>query len=127
MYRNYLKVAVRSLLRYKVYSAINILGLTVGMTCAILIFLYVQSELSYELHHKKVENIQRLVVEYFLPDNNGSEKWATMGAPVGEVIAKDYGEIIQSVRLRPLSNQVIKLPGETERFYHTITFQIFNT
>jgi len=122
MFRNYLKVAVRSLLKNKIYSSINILGLTVGMTCAILIFLYVQSELGYELHHKKAENIQRLVVEYFLPDNNGSEKWATMGAPVGELIAIDYAEIVQSVRLRPFTNQVIKLQDQGERFYQTITY-----
>ncbi len=122
MFRNYLKVAIRSLLKNKVYSSINILGLTVGMTCAILIFLYVQSELGYELHHKKAENIQRLIVEYFLPDNNGSEKWATMGAPVGELIAKDYAEIVQSVRLRPFTNQVIKLQDQGERFYQTITY-----
>jgi len=122
MFRNYLKVAIRSLLKNKVYSSINILGLTVGMTCAILIFLYVQSELGYELHHKKANNIQRLVVEYFLPDNNGSEKWATMGAPVGELIAKDYAEIVQSVRIRPFTNQVIKLKDRGERFYQTIAF-----
>jgi len=122
MLHNYLKVAIRSLLKNKVYSSINILGLTVGMTCAILIFLYVQSELGYELHHKKANNIQRLVVEYFLPDNNGSEKWATMGAPVGEVIAKDYAEIVQSVRIRPFANQVIKLKDRGERFYQTIAF-----
>ena len=122
MFRNYLKVAFRSILKNKVYSSINILGLTVGMTCAILIFLYVQSELGYELHHKKANNIQRLVVEYFLPDNNGSEKWATMGAPVGEVIAKDYAEIVQSVRIRLFSNQVIKLQDQGERFCQTIAF-----
>ena len=122
MFRNYLKVAGRSILKNKVYSSINILGLTVGMTCTILIFLYVQSELGYELHHKKANNIQRLVVEYFLPDNNGSEKWATMGAPVGEVIAKDYAEIVQSVRIRPFTSQVIKLQDRSERFYQTIAF-----
>ncbi len=46
MFRNYLKVAWRYLLRYKQYTIINILGLAVGITCCILIMLFVRSELN---------------------------------------------------------------------------------
>jgi len=52
MFENYLKVAVRNLLRYKTYSFINISGLALGITCCLLILLYVQDELSYDRYHE---------------------------------------------------------------------------
>jgi len=48
MFRNYLKVALRNLIKYKFYSFINIAGLAIGMTCCILILLWVQGEISYD-------------------------------------------------------------------------------
>lgn len=60
MFKNYLKIAIRNLLRNKVYSLINILGLAVGFTCAILLFLYIQDELNYDNYHKDVAQIFRL-------------------------------------------------------------------
>ncbi|MCX2741643.1 ABC transporter permease [Pontibacter anaerobius] len=63
MFNNYLKIAVRNLLRNKVYSAINILGLAIGIASCILIFLYVQDELSYENHFSKSGRITRIVGE----------------------------------------------------------------
>ncbi|MGE5107753.1 MAG: ABC transporter permease [Sphingobacteriales bacterium] len=60
MIRNYLKVATRYLLRYKSYTAINILGLAVGITCCILIMLFVRSEFSYDRFHNKADRIFRV-------------------------------------------------------------------
>lgn len=57
MFRNYLIIAVRNLLRYKLFSAINIFGLSVGMACCILIFLYVQNECSYDRYNQKGHQI----------------------------------------------------------------------
>ena len=48
MFRNYLTVALRTLVRHKLYSFINIAGLTVGLTCAIFIILFVRDQLSYD-------------------------------------------------------------------------------
>jgi putative ABC transport system permease protein len=61
MFRNYLKVALRALLRQKGYSFINILGLTVGMSCFILIGLWVKDELSFDRFHIKKDRIFRIV------------------------------------------------------------------
>lgn len=63
MFSNYLKIAVRNLLRNKVYSAINIVGLAIGVASCILIFLYVQDELSYESNFSKSDRIARIVGE----------------------------------------------------------------
>lgn len=60
MLRNYLKVALRYLMRHKEYTAINILGLAVGITCCVLIMLFVRSEMSYDAFHSKSERLYRV-------------------------------------------------------------------
>jgi putative ABC transport system permease protein len=57
MFRNYLKVTFRNLLRHKAYSALNILGLAVGLTCCLFILLYIRFELSYDSHHLDSDRI----------------------------------------------------------------------
>jgi len=57
MFRNYLKIALRNVKRHIVYSVINIAGLTIGMTCAILLLLWIQDELRYDKFHKKIDDI----------------------------------------------------------------------
>ncbi|PRY14286.1 putative ABC transport system permease protein [Pontibacter ummariensis] len=63
MLRNYFKIAFRNLLRNKVYSTINIVGLAIGVASCILIFLYVKDELSYENHFSKADRIVRVAGE----------------------------------------------------------------
>ena len=55
MNANYLKVAIRNLMRNKTFSAINILGLAIGIACCMLILLYVQDELNYDRHHENAD------------------------------------------------------------------------
>jgi hypothetical protein len=57
MLRNYLKVAIRNLLRSKTFSFINILGLSLGMACSLLIFLWVESERSVDNFHANIEHL----------------------------------------------------------------------
>jgi putative ABC transport system permease protein len=61
MLYNYLKIAFRNLLKQKFYTSINIAGLTLGITCCLLIFLFVQNELSYDHFHQKGNRIFRLL------------------------------------------------------------------
>ncbi|MGK2864522.1 MAG: ABC transporter permease, partial [Chitinophagaceae bacterium] len=61
MIKNFLKIAWRNLVRNKGFSVTNIFGLTVGMTCTILIFLWVQDELSYDKFHDKYNNIYQVI------------------------------------------------------------------
>lgn len=60
MFQNYFKVTLRHLLRYKTYTAINILGLAVGITCCVLIMLFVRSEWSYDRFNPKANRIYRV-------------------------------------------------------------------
>jgi putative ABC transport system permease protein len=61
MIRNYFKTAWRNLLRNKIYSFINIIGLSLGLACAMLIMLFVKDEVSYDRFHKDVSHIYRIV------------------------------------------------------------------
>jgi len=59
MFKNYLKVAIRSLRKQKVYSVVNVFGLAVGMASCILIFMLVWHEWSYDRFHENADNIYR--------------------------------------------------------------------
>lgn len=122
MFQNYLKIALRNLLKHKLFSFINIAGLAVGMTSCLLIVLYVWDELSYETQHEKADRIYRLNCEYFLPKNAGSEAYAVTGPGVAPLIAKDYPEIESVVRLRRLRDNLVQKPNSTEKFYESIVY-----
>ncbi|MCD6517609.1 MAG: ABC transporter permease, partial [Candidatus Aminicenantes bacterium] len=64
MLKNYLKVALRNILRTKTFSLINITGLAIGMAGTLMILMYVANELSYENFHKKHKQIYRISVEF---------------------------------------------------------------
>ena len=72
MFRNYFKTAFRNLVRNKVYSFINITGLSLGLACAMLIVLYVKDETSYDRFHANVKNIYRITVKSLNPDGSAN-------------------------------------------------------
>lgn len=91
MLKNYFKIAFRNLWRHRVFTFINIMGLTVGMTACLLIFLYVRFELSYDKFHPKADRIYRLVTDLKTPTetiNTSGPAWA-----VGPHIVLDFSEI----------------------------------
>ncbi|MFC1492918.1 ABC transporter permease [candidate division KSB1 bacterium] len=96
MLRNYLKVAFRNVMRYKVYSFINITGLAVGLACCIFIYLWVQNELSYDDFHENSERIFR--VNYVYQSGRGNEY---LCYPVADRLAERYPEINSTSRLYP--------------------------
>jgi len=71
MFKNYFKTALRNLARNKVYSFINVAGLSLGLACAMLILLYVKDEVSFDRFHKNVNNIYRIVSK---SDQQGQER-----------------------------------------------------
>lgn len=114
MVKNYFKIAFRSLLRHKGYAFINIFGLTVGISAAILILLYAQSELSYDRMHSQAENIQLLYKERITP--TGVQDTYDTWAPTLEALEKDYSEIIGGARVTQNS---IWLSVGDKRFYES--------
>ena len=75
MFKNYIKVALRTLKKYKIYSLINISGLAIGMACFFLIMLWVRDELSFNRFHKNSNQIYLNIVE-FPDDTTESSPWS---------------------------------------------------
>ncbi|WP_111307292.1 ABC transporter permease [Confluentibacter sediminis] len=79
MFKNYFKIAFRNLWRHRLFSFLNILGLTVGMTACFLIFTYVNFETSYDNFHSKSDRIYRIVADLKTPTeviNGSGPSWA---------------------------------------------------
>ena len=96
MIKNYLTVAIRNIARNKTFSAINILGLAIGMACCILILLYVQDDLSYDRHHEHAHRIYRLAIKAKI---DGVMRQAPVTPfPMGPALVTDYPEVIEAVR-----------------------------
>jgi putative ABC transport system permease protein len=91
MFRNYLKVAIRSLLKRKAFSLINILGLATGMAVCLLIILFIRSELSYDSFHPKADRIYRMVLDRKYPEHVAS--YATIPFSVGPAVYKEFPEV----------------------------------
>lgn len=113
MLKNLLKISVRNLVKDKVYSAINVLGLTIGITCSLFLLLYILDELSYDRYHKNADNIYRVVSNIKEPDN--AFTWAVAQIPLAEELRDNYPEVKNVVRFFGTNRQLYK-NGE-KQFY----------
>jgi len=111
MILNYLKIAWRNLLKNKVYSFINIGGLAVGITVFSLISLYVYDELSFENHHKKADDIVRLV--HHAEWTEGEAHHAVTSAAFAPALKTEFPEIKETVRIVPEGGGVITFENKT--------------
>lgn len=96
MLKNLVKIALRNLLKDKAYSAINILGLTIGITCSLFLLMYIMDELSYDRYHVKAKNIYRIVSDIKEPDN--AFTWAVAQRPLAVELRDNYPEVTNAVR-----------------------------
>ncbi len=106
MFKNYLKIALRNLLRHKGYSLINIAGLAVGIACCLLILLYVQDELAYDRHHEKAGQIYRVVLDGRLAGKDFN--FAVASAPLAVILPKELPEVLASTRLQNRSGILVR-------------------
>ncbi|MFV1883324.1 MAG: ABC transporter permease [Balneola sp.] len=97
MFKNYLKIAFRSLSKNKAYTIINVLGLSFGLACCIIIALYVQEETSYDTFYENGDDIYRMVLERKYPDH--VNHFAIIPAGFSEILAEEIPEVKQSTRL----------------------------
>ena len=100
MLRNYLKTALRNLGKYKAFSLINLLGLTIGIACCILILLYVRDELSYDRYHKHANRILRVTREWLNEDGTTSLHLGHVAPPIAPLLINDFPDIIEAVRIQ---------------------------
>lgn len=110
MLKNYLKVAIRNLLKQKVFSFINIVGLAFGLCCAILISLWIFDELSYDKFHKKIDRLYITVAETII--GGESVYWANTPALVGPVVADNIAGIEATCRMTWPGKRLIRYENE---------------
>jgi putative ABC transport system permease protein len=120
MFRNYLKLAFRNLARQKAFSFINITGLAVGLASSLIIFLWVQDEISFDRFHQKADRTYRLTAEA------SDLRVAITPAPVAPALKEAMPEIEHTVRLWTVSSAMMQTGDmkfeEKEGFYTEPSF-----
>ena len=108
MLQNYLKIAFRNLLRNKVYSFINVVGLAVGMAVAMLIFLFVSHELSFDKFHVNGDRIYKVTAEVKYGEQ--SVNISAMSAKLAPTIKTNNAEVLDFVRIKDEASVILKNP-----------------
>ncbi len=137
MLKNYIKIAFRSLLKNRIYTVINVLGLSIGIASSLLILLHVEDELSYDSSHSNGDNIYKLALERSYPDH--VTNYAIIPHSFSDVMVKDFPEVKNAVRMfgnapnNPVVISYVNEAGEEKRFEETAfmaadstLFQIFD-
>ena len=127
---NYIKIAFRNLFRNKIYSFINILGLSVGLAATILLFLYIRLELSYDKHFNEYEKVFRVLSH----SSRSGEQEINMPITIydiPDVVKSKIPEIKSATRLSAFNQREVKVNNSTKGFYKTILadscfFQVFS-
>jgi putative ABC transport system permease protein len=123
MLRNYLKVAWRNLMKNKVFSFINVFSLSIGLTCCMLIALYLFHELSYDSYHKNANRVYQLGTNFI--KEGKEDRMANTPAPMARAMQMEFPEIEKTTRLlKTFSDdktllQYTTASGELKSFYET--------
>ena len=120
MLRNYLKIAFRSLIKNRTYSLINILGLSVGISVSLIIFLYVSHEYSYDRFHANANNVYRLLCKI----NYGGQEIQTtaMSVPFGPILKDNNPDVENYVRVLNAERVLIQSDENHINFENRIAF-----
>ncbi|WP_350292593.1 ABC transporter permease [uncultured Croceitalea sp.] len=93
MFKNHIKLAWRNLIKNKAYLIINLTGLTVAMTCFVLLALFVQFEMSFDKHHQNSDRTFRIVQQQKGNSYQGTDMFAVAPLPLGEALLQDFPEV----------------------------------
>lgn len=130
MFRNYIKIALRSLVKNKGYSFLNIFGLALGVSCFVLIFLFIHDELSYDRYHKKADRIYRVCEKLDPAENSSSQPFS-----LAPTLLTDYPDLVEhAVRFFNFQAPSLTLDNGPERrfnerrlfFVDSTVFRIFD-
>lgn len=118
MLKNYLKIALRNIQKYKIYSAINIVGLAVGMACCMLIFFWVQDEFRFDLFHVNKHQIYQVYSE--LKYQDGQSRIHTGSYyPLAKLLKDEIPEVATALRYEETANILVKY-GEKSTTNNTV-------
>jgi predicted permease len=110
MFQNHLKIAFRNLRRHRSYTIINVLGLALGIACALLIFTVVQYHLSFDTFHPNADRIYRIVSEFY--PSEGEERNSGVPNPLAQAFRNDYTFAEQVARVTTFDNQLITISSD---------------
>ncbi|HJT72667.1 MAG TPA: ABC transporter permease, partial [Chitinophaga sp.] len=113
MFKSYLKISIRNLVRNRTSSTVNILGLTIGLSCGILIFLLVSYLSGFDAYHAKARRTYWVVTDI---NRNSVLPSDATPRPLAAILRKDYPAVETAVRVENLFGQVISIPGTSSRF-----------
>src|SRR5947209_8699975 len=100
MFRNYLKIGWRNLMKNKAFSFINIFGLSVGLLCCMLITFYIFNELSYDKGHKNLANLYQVTTTFV--KEKDEHPTPNTPSPLAAAMQLEFPEILQTSRLMGL-------------------------
>ena len=120
MLRSYFKIAFRTLSRHKLYTALNVAGLTFGITCFLLIGLYLFDELTFDQQHGKASRIYRAIQHKKTPTEELTI--AAASYKVAEESKKRIGEVENSARIARTGRSNLSNPENKNTFQETVTF-----
>ena len=106
MIRNYLKTAFRNIKRHKGYAFINVMGLSIGMACCIVIFLYIFNESTYDRFNRNADRIHRVAEYRKVPA--GEFQFGKISPMVAQVMKNDFPQVEYAGRIMPLRNGLIQ-------------------
>ena len=119
MLKNHLKIAFRQIKKQKFYSAVNIVGLAIGVTCCLLIALFVRDELSYDQQHPNVENLYRVALNIDVTGFSG--KVAAVPPILAKTLLDEIPEVKKVARINPhflnAENNIVRKENQKEGFY----------
>jgi putative ABC transport system permease protein len=129
MWKDHILIAWRTLKRDKLFTALNILGLAIGVVACFLIYIYVQDELSFDAHHRKADRIFRIQAHYQFGDVK--DDFGITPFPINEALVKEYPDIESAVSLYQLGQTTLSYEGKpyvAEDGYNadTSTFRVFD-
>jgi len=128
MLKNLIKTAIRNIFKDFGYSSLNILGLTLGITSALFLIIYISDEVSYDRHHENADRIYRVSSHIIETDEDFT--WNVAQIPFAEQVVEDYPEIEASVRFIPFGRELFEY--EDKEFFEedfiyadTTVFDVF--
>jgi len=107
MFKNYLKIALRSLFKHRIYTIINVLGLSTGIASCLLIVMFVRDEFSYDKFHARADRIFKVALERKYP--NHSTNYAVIPHSYGDVMMTDFPDVEEVLKIGgPVNNVVVR-------------------
>ena len=117
LFKNYVRYLIRNAIRDKYFTLLNMLGLAVGITAAILIFIYIQDQVNYDAHNENFDRIYRLEGAFGISDK--PTRTAITQIPLGPTLKDEYPEILEQARIvnyRILAQQELYFEKEESSF-----------